>query len=167
MSLTSQNARKPLLIAFLILLLGGLGTLLGLMMRSKKAKASSALDGSEYEQYKPWVIAQARHESANFSAPVYRNNNNPFGMKVPERRPFLGTQGTKAPDGGYYARYRDDYQAWEDLILWYRYTKFPTDLDTVDQYVTALKQRGYFQAPYDLYLNAVEAWLKKYPNGDN
>lgn len=164
MSRTSQNARKLWPVLFLILLLSGLGTLLGLMLtRNKKAASSSAVDGTEYEAYKPWIVAQARHESADFGSPVYRNNNNPFGMKVPSRRPFLGTQGTKAPDGGYYARYTNDYQAWKDLLEWYRFTNFPTNLQTVDEYVTALKQRGYFTANYDLYLNAVKAWLNKYP----
>ena len=120
---------------------------------------------SEYGEYTDFVIAQARHESADFTSKVYRDNNNPFGMKVPGKRGFLGTQGTPAPasegKGMYYARYESDTVAFQDFLKYLRAVRFPVGLTTVDQYAKALKERGYFGDTLANYTKALKKWLAK------
>lgn len=118
---------------------------------------------SEYGSYADFVIAQAKHESANFTSKVYRENNNPFGMKVPRVRPFLGTQGTPAPasegKGMYYARYESDTVAFKDLLKWFRAVRFPIGLTTVEEYAKALKAEGYYGDTVANYTKALKKWL--------
>lgn len=131
---------------------------------NKKADNRNIIEQSEYSKYADFVIAQARHESADFKSKVYRENNNPFGMKLPSVRPTLAKQGTPAPKsegGGFYARYDNDTEAFRDFLKWLRYTKFPTDLTTVEQYVKAMKDRKYFGATEASYLKAMKAWLAR------
>lgn len=119
------------------------------------------VSNSEYSELLPYIIAQARHESANFSSAVYRANNNPFGMKVPSRRPFLGTQGTKAGDGGFYARYENDTEAFRDLLKWMRFTRMPTTVNNAREFAEALKARKYYTDTVDNYTKAIERWMKR------
>jgi flagellum-specific peptidoglycan hydrolase FlgJ len=126
----------------------------------KQSDQRDVIRHSEYGTYADYIFAQARHESANFTSAVYKKNNNPFGMKVPTHRPFLGTAGTKAPDGGVYASYVSDLEAWKDLLKWFRYNHFPTDLKSVDAYVSQLKAEGYFTDGEKTYLAAVKKWMK-------
>ncbi len=121
----------------------------------------SRILNSEFAAYVDYVIAQAKHESANFTSNVYKQNNNAFGMKVPSVRPFAGYQGTKAPDGGYYAAYDNDTRSFDDLLKWMRFTHFPTNLQSVEEYAQALKQRSYFTASLDSYTKALKSWLAK------
>jgi hypothetical protein len=168
MSNTSRNARKQSRKLLLALLAIGLAITLFLkaMMTkaapNKKSLNSDVFKGTEYEPYTWWIISQARHETANFTSNVYLANNNPMGMKVPSVRKFLGTTGTKAPDGGYYAKYINDTQGFQDFLVWLRARKFPTGLQTVEQYVQAMKDKGYFGDSTDNYLRGVKFWMAKY-----
>jgi len=120
---------------------------------------------SEYGNYADFVIAQAKHESANFTSKVYLANNNPFGMKVPSVRGFLGTQGTPAPAGEgknmFYARYENDTVAFKDFLKWLRAVRFPVDLDTVEDYAKALKDKKYYGDTVANYTKALKKWLKR------
>jgi len=129
------------------------------MKANLKSANKAIVLNSEFANYADFVVAQAKHESANFTSNVYKANNNPFGMKVPSQRKFLGTRGTPANDGGYYARYESDSVAFEDLLLWMRARKFPTNLETVEDYAEALKARGYFGDTLYNYTNALKRWL--------
>jgi len=115
---------------------------------------------SEYGAYADLVIAQAKHESANFTSKVYKTDNNPFGMKVPSKREFLGTPGMKASDGGNYAHYESDSVAFKDLLKWMRATRFPTDCETVEQYAAELRARKYYTDSLANYTKALKKWLK-------
>jgi len=98
---------------------------------------------SEYNNLWPYVLAQAKHESANFTSHVYKANNNPWGMKEARIRPFLGTRGTLAPDGGYYAAYTNDAQAERDLVEWFRYNRIPISAVSLEDYVKLVTDAGY------------------------
>lgn len=118
---------------------------------------------SEYGSYADFVIAQAKHESANFTSKVYKANNNPFGMKVPSKRNFLGTQGTPAPasegKGMFYARYENDTIAFKDFLKYLRAVRFPIGLTTVEEYAKALKAEGYYGDTVANYTKALKKWL--------
>ena len=155
----SVNAYKLLPVVVGTLLIGGL--LILLLRRRKGATAiKAALRGTAYESYAPWAVAQAQHESANFQSQVYRTCNNPFGMKVPSRRPYVGIGACRvAPDGGSYSRYASDFQAAKDFLEWLKFTKFPGGLSSVEQYVTALRERSYFTDSEYNYLNGMKRFL--------
>lgn len=131
------------------------------MKENRKDLNRDVIAHSEYSSYADFVLAQAIHESDNFSSNVYKKNNNPFGMKVPSKRPFLGRVGTKAPDGGHYAAYDNDMIAFKDYLKWLRYTNFPIGLKTVEEFVAAMKKRGYFGASEESYLKAMKVRLSK------
>jgi len=149
--------RLPILIGLLIILLRR-------MIQPQNQKAGQInrqiIAGSSYSNYADVILAQAKHESANFTSKVYRDNNNPFGMKTPSKRPFLGTQGSKASDGGYYARYLNDSEAFKDFLLWLSYNNIPNNFTTIEQYVSAIRSKGYFTDTLDNYINALKRWLK-------
>jgi hypothetical protein len=126
---------------------------------NKGANNTAVFKGTEFEKYTPYIIAQAKHESNNFTSSVYRNNNNPLGMKVPSKRTFLGTKGTEAPDGGFYAKYETDTVGFKDLLIWLRYRNFPQNLNSVDEYVNAMKDKGYFGDTVTNYLRGVKRFL--------
>ena len=47
------------------------------------------------ETYRRFIVAQAAHESGNFSSKVYKENNNPFGIK------YIGQDEAEGEKGGY------------------------------------------------------------------
>ena len=116
---------------------------------------------SEYGAYADFILAQARHESADFTSKVYRDNNNPFGMKVPSKREFLGSVGTKASDGGYYAKYESDSVAFKDYLKWLRAVRFPADVETIEDYARELRERKYYTDSLANYTRALKKWLNK------
>lgn len=116
---------------------------------------------TKYGDLLPYIEAQAKHETGNFSSSVYKSLNNMFGMKHPSSRPYVGVKGTAASDGGFYQKYSSDFESLHDLFLWMDYTKFPTTVTNSDHFVEELKKRSYFGASIDEYKNAVKLWLSK------
>ena len=83
------------------------------------------------------VFAQAMKESG-FKSPVWKNNNNPFGMKEASKRPNMqsGTQ-----DGYAY------YETWKDAIVDYAlYQSYVglSKLKTKEEYLAYLKAMNYY-----------------------
>lgn len=113
----------------------------------------------EYSALWPYVLAQAKHESADFTSNVYHTNHNPWGMKVAHVRTFLGTQGTQAPDGGFYAYYSSDVQAERDLLEWLRYTHFPTSVNNVEEFAQQLKTRSYYGDSLENYTRGLKRFM--------
>lgn len=91
------------------------------------------------------VFAQAVLESGNFNSPLFKSNNNLFGMKYPERRETTA----KGKRNGY-ALYND----WEQSVLDYSlYQKSILKGKTIsdDAYLNFLKRR-YAEHPEYIYL---------------
>lgn len=88
------------------------------------------------------MIAQAKHETANFTSNIYRTHNNMFGMKHPSIRKSVGEKGDLSPDGGYYQRYINDTQSVRDLMLWMDAVRFPVAVSSPEEYVTRLDDLG-------------------------
>lgn len=114
---------------------------------------------SKYRNLLPYMIAQAKHETGNFTSNVYRTHNNLFGMKHPTIRKAVGEQGNAAPDGGHYQRYASDTDSVRDLLLWFDARKFPTSVSSPDEYVNQLHQRAYFGDAIANYLKGVKHFL--------
>lgn len=107
-----------------------------------------------------FAFAQAAHETGNFTSVVFLSNNNCFGMKLPVKRP---TTAVKSMLG--HAWYKTIEDSAKDFALYYKYVGLPVGLQTIDQYVVGLHNKGYFEAPLAEYINGVKHWYNKYfPN---
>jgi len=68
--------------------------------------------------YPDVVLAQAKIETANFTSKIFRENNNMFGMKLPERR-----RTTAVGENRNHAKYTSwiqsiiDYKLWQDQMI--------------------------------------------------
>jgi len=118
---------------------------------------------SKYRALYPYIIAQAKLETDNFTSPVFLKNKNYFGMKMPERRPTIAISGgSKAPanEGKTpYAKYLTESDSVTDLLMWFEYTKFPTSVETVNDYARELKKRGYYGSTEISYVKNLKFWL--------
>jgi flagellum-specific peptidoglycan hydrolase FlgJ len=114
---------------------------------------------SKYRALLPYIEAQAKHETGNFTSAVYRNNNNMFGMKNGSIMSAWEMVGTVAPDGGTYAKYACDLDSVKDLLQWFEWKKFPVSVASVEQYASELKSRGYYGDSLANYTNGLKRFL--------
>ena len=76
---------------------------------------------SEYDALEDYIFAMARHESNDFTSPLYKRANNMFGFKTrSEKEP-----GIPAPDGGEYRLYKNDGESITALLDWFDRKNFP------------------------------------------
>ena len=165
--MSSQRSRK----VWKLLLGGGLVIILLAAARTKgftKNKFNPInqllISRSRYSALLPYIVAQGKLETADpkpFESHVYQVDNNLFGMKVPERRPWVpgATVGIKAPDGGHYSHYKSDTDSIRDLILWFDFTRFPVSVNSAADYAHELKKRSYYEVPEAQYLKLLNLYL--------
>lgn len=72
-------------------------------------------------------------------------------MKNANKRKQLGSK----VDGEQYRVYGSPAQSIEDLLLYFDYVNFPTEVDSVQEYVQELKNRSYFEDSIQNYFNGV------------
>lgn len=116
--------------------------------------------GSKRLALLPYIDAQARHETGDFTSRLAVELNNLFGMKRPVIRPFFGSGGQV----GQFAEYENYRQSVQDLMAWMDYTGFPLAVSGSAQYVAELKKRGYFEDSQQNYLNGVNRGLAALEN---
>jgi hypothetical protein len=78
-------------------------------------------------------------------------------MKQPVVRPTT----SKGKQLGY-AKYDSVESSVQDYILWQKFVGFPQGLQTVDQFVTGLRDKNYFEAPVSEYLAGVKHFYSLY-----
>lgn len=102
------------------------------------------------------VVCQARHETGNYLSHVFKNNNNAFGMRPAQARET--TRLAEPPDGktengyAYYASIEDSVK---DLALWFSARRVSKDIRSVEDYATALKAKGYYEAGLSEYMSGM------------
>ena len=112
------------------------------------------------------IVAQARHETANYTSNVFKSCNNCFGYG------YVGQNTARSclpkPEGGTYAGYNSIEDSVRELVLWIRRRqaegKFPKDLSAIvtpDQYATLLKNSGYYGDSITNYANGLIYWLQQ------
>lgn len=130
---------------------------------------AGAIKGGAKENLARFIVAQARHESGNYTNKQTLVNNNPFGFKYVGQP--LASKGNISPEGGAYAKYDTIENASKDyLTRWYRLKskKGGIRLDEFNQYKTpeeyarALKSYGYFA---DLVKGNDEEEINRYTAG--
>ena len=114
------------------------------------------------------VVAQARHETGNYTSNIFKLNNNLFGMKYVKQP--LATQGSASPrsEGDFYARYKSVGDSVKDLIdrnyILTRGGVTPEKLknatDSLD-FATKLKARGYYGDTISNYANGLKSALNR------
>ena len=104
----------------------------------------------------PWVMAQVAHETGGFKSRV-SSTNNLSGIKYVPGNKFGAVKGLLSPEGDYYAAYPGGVYYWAKQYV-YEITKRsnPLAADTVEGFVSRLKQNGYFGAPENEYLKALQ-----------
>jgi len=105
-----------------------------------------------------YITAQAAHETANFTSKVFLQNNNLFGYKYVRQAIALGEKNGHA----YYANITNSIQ---DFKRYFTIRGYPRYFATVTDYVQALKNNGYFEAPIEEYIKGVQFFHNLYFNG--
>lgn len=100
------------------------------------------------------ILAQAKHESGNFSSVIFEENWNPFGMKQARVRQTtcIGTN----RGHGVYSSLSD---AVIDYVLWMKDRNVPFKGKCLKSYVMILKSKGYFEDDFDNYVRGMEYFV--------
>lgn len=105
-------------------------------------------------RYPDILLGQAKQETGHFTSPIFKENNNLFGMKVATRRPTLN----KGEESGHAY-----YNNWRESVLDYALyqAQYLSDLKTKDEYF------AYIQANYSgdsTYVERVKKLMKEDPS---
>lgn len=109
---------------------------------------------SKYRKLTRYIVAQAKHETGNYTSLLYKKANSLFGIKT-----FKGATAYPSKEGGYYRVYPNLSESARDLIAWYDRNKMPTEVKDVNEFAGALKIRGYFTDKLDNYIGGLNRFL--------
>lgn len=112
------------------------------------------------------IVAQSKHETANYTSAVFKSCNNAFGYKYVGQRLALSAC-TGSPEGDSYAKYATVGDSAREIAQWIKRRqsegKFPANLATITtaaQYASLLKNAGYYGDSLQNYTNGLLAWFK-------
>jgi hypothetical protein len=152
---------SPLLAALLVLLF-----LLLRVNRRKKMNTINDTGKDVYllliengftEQLSRYLTAQAAHETANFTSQIFVTNNNLFGMKLPKVRKTTAT-GEKYG----HATFDSLTDSIKDMKLYLKAHKLYYDYNSIEQYIKAIFEHGYFEALKSEYVKGVKHFYTLY-----
>lgn len=130
-----------------------------MLTRSPEKKITRRLRRSKYEGLTPYLVAQAKHESANFTSPLFKSQKNVWGMKSGSSPNQPGEPGREAPDGGNYRKYNSITEATDGIIFWLDRKNFPVSVPSVTSFVNELKDRHFFTDSKENYINGMQRFL--------
>jgi len=107
-----------------------------------------------------YVIAQAKHETGNYTSRLFRIANNLFGMGVAKVRPYTRS-GTIEASEGLFSKYANLEQSVDDFLKWLEYNNAPVSFIDSSDYAKWLKEEGYYTDSFENY----SAGLKYHVNG--
>lgn len=107
------------------------------------------------------IVAQAVHETGNFTSELFEKGNNAFGMKLPRRRNTLAIDRGLKVEGDSAASFNTVEDSVDDLLLWLDFNSLPINYSRLEDYIAAIRRKGYFTDTYIRYLTAVRRRLKK------
>lgn len=110
------------------------------------------------------IVAQARHETGNYSSNVFRTCTNLFGYKFVNGK-WQASSCASAPEGGRYAKYNSIGDSTNELIDWLRRREREGKIDTgaistSQQYAEALKKSNYYTDSVRNYQRGLDSGLK-------
>lgn len=113
------------------------------------------------------IVAQSKHETANYTSNVFKTCKNAFGYKYVGQSLALSAC-TDSPEGNKYAKYASVQDSTKEICAWIRRRqnegKFPANLATISnpaQYAQLLKNSGYYGDPVSVYTKGLTTWLKE------
>jgi len=115
------------------------------------------IDNGFFPQTARFITAQAAHETGNFTSAIFRKNNNCFGMKLPKIRKTLAISERHG-----HAVYETLADCVGDFWLYYKYVNLPDLWKDAETYITALKNKSYFEDKLDTYIQGVKKFYKLY-----
>ena len=111
-----------------------------------------------------YMYAVSQWETGDFNSRLFKELNNPWGMKQPLYRPFAGIPIKDRIDTPQavptWAAYKSLSKAVDDLVLYLDYFKYPKCPvpNSVNQWVYVMKTKGYFEESYTYYLSGVNTY---------
>ncbi len=112
------------------------------------------------------IVAQSKHETADFTSNAFIKNNNGFGYKYVPGGKYQSGAGITSTEHDPYAKYDSLENSVKEICAWIRRRehemKFPADLSSITtptQYATLLKQCGYFGDPVGNYIAGLTHYL--------
>ena len=164
--LTELFTRLDTVVSFVVGLLIALGISRFINRQPKESTAPAQrifrvlLESNVPEQMAKILVAQAAHETGNFTSNLFKTANNAFGMKVPNIRPTFTIGETKSG----FAKFATIEDSASDLLLWLEHFGIPLNFVDPREYVKAIKARGYFEDSIGNYTNGVlRAFMKGMP----
>lgn len=114
------------------------------------------------------IVAQARHETADFTSNVFKSCNNAFGYKY-AGQPLPVRPCVNSPEGNSYASYPDLADSVRELVAWIKRrqeeNKFPANLSeitTAEKYAQLLKDAGFYGDPVTVYTSGLKKFAVNY-----
>lgn len=100
-----------------------------------------------------YIVAQAMHETGNFTSKLFTEHNNAFGMMYPQIRENVAHSATNTG----YAHYNSINDSIRDLDLYFKSMEYPvlSSFPTIKEYAKFLKQKGYYTDTILIYGNAL------------
>lgn len=111
------------------------------------------------------LVAQAKHETANFTSNAFKKNNNLYGYKRYKGSKYQIGNGITSSEGDAYASYASIEDSVKEVCDWIlrrqKEGKFPEDLRFVDadQYAGYLKDAGYYGDSVANYTRGLKHYL--------
>ena len=106
------------------------------------------------------LLALARHETGNFTSAIFRESNNPWGMKVATVRPT-----TNIGEHRGHARYRNLSDAVRDMLLYLvNFRTNPGDFPNISSFAYELKNDRYFEDTLENYTRGLLRWYRGTPD---
>ncbi len=108
-----------------------------------------------------YLVAQAAHETANFTSKIFKLNNNLFGMKLPKVR-LTTAIGEKYG----HAVFKSLEDSAEDMAFYLAANRMNfIKYKSLDEYIEDLKSRKYFEADLETYKNGCKHFYTLYYAG--
>jgi len=106
------------------------------------------------------LLALARHETGNFTSAIFRENNNPWGMKVAVVRTT-----TNIGENRGHARYRNLEDAVVDMIHYLiSFRTNPGDFANISSFAQELKNDRYYEDTVANYTRGLLRWYRGAPD---
>lgn len=129
------------------------------MNANEQTVISTARANGMPERLAELMLAQAKHESANFTSAVFKDCNNAFGYSS-----IAG--GPSCPGHSFYKSYYNLADSTKEICNWIKRRqaegKFPKDLNTIqtpEQYAALLKGAAYYEDAQSNYAAGLKRWF--------
>lgn len=111
------------------------------------------------EDFGKVMAAVSAHETNGWTSNVYKEGHNLFGMTLASRNTLaIGVMDNAERS----AKFKSDADSVEDFIMYLTIRfNYPKDLNSIEDIVRYMKEKGYFTDQFANYYNGVKSWYIK------